>query len=52
MLLFVNDNYNGLLLKVFYKTSIRNGVLFAAWHAPSFSHNLKDEYTLDTLKKL
>lgn len=52
-LFFVNDNHNGLLLKsILQETSIRNGVLSAAWHAPSFSHNLKDvEYTLDTYEK-
>ena len=50
---FANDNYNGLLLKsIIQETSIKNGVLSATWHAPSFSHNLKDvEYTLDIYEK-
>ena len=50
---FFNDGYNGLLLKsILQEISIKNGVLTAAWHAPSFSHKLKDvNYTLEIYEK-
>ena len=37
---FYNDNNDGLLIKsIFQQEAIKEGILAAGWHAPSYAHS-------------
>ena len=51
---FYGDSNDGLLIKsIFQQEAIKEGILTAGWHAPSYAHTHKDvEITLDVYKNV
>lgn len=51
---FYGDSNDGLLIKsIFQQEAIKEGILTAGWHAPSYAHTHKDvERTLDVYKNV